>query len=103
VFALFGPLAPQAHQLYDPRGDASFKDLVQAVIADQTMVEPSRHLAESMTQSGQPTYFYRFSYVAEEQRGKVPGATHGAEIPYAFDLVSPFLKDKATQADVDMG
>jgi para-nitrobenzyl esterase len=67
------------------------------------MVEPSRHLAELMTEAGQPAYFYRFSYVAEAQRGRVPGATHGVEIVYAFDLVSALLKEQATRGNVDMG
>ena len=38
-----------------------------------------------MARSGQPSYFYRFSYVAEGLRGKVLGALHASEIPYVFD------------------
>ena len=34
VFTLFGPSAPQARTLYDPKGDATFKDLIQAITAD---------------------------------------------------------------------
>jgi len=103
LFALFGPLAPQARALYDPKGEASLEDLIQTIMADRSMVEPSRNLAELVTKAGQPAYFYRFSYVPEVQRGKVPGATHAAEILFAFDGVSVALKDKATKADVAMG
>jgi para-nitrobenzyl esterase len=103
LFALFGPLAPQARAQYDPKGDASLKDLIQPVIADRVMVEPSRHMAELMTKAGQPAYWYRFSYVAEAQRGKIPGATHAYEIPYAFDAVAAVFKDQASATDVSMG
>jgi para-nitrobenzyl esterase len=102
LFAQFGPLAAHARALYDPRGDASLKELIQAIIADRVMVEPSRHLAEMMAKSGQPAYFYRFSYVPEPQRGKVPGATHASEILFAFDAASAVLKETATNGDVDM-
>ena len=57
------------------------------------MIEPSRHLAELTAKTGQ----------AEGLREKVPGATHGSEIPYVFDAVTVVLKDKATKADVAMG
>ena len=47
--------------------------------------EPTRFLARQMAKSGQPSYFYRFSYVAEGLRGKVMGALHASEMPYVFD------------------
>src|SRR6185295_4487981 len=103
LFAVFGPLAPQARTQYDPKGDKSLTDLVQAVIADQVMVEPSRNLAEWMTKAGQRAYYYRFSYVAEDHRGKIPGVPHAADLIYTFDVVSAWLKEKATKADVKMG
>ena len=90
VFAQFGALAGQARALYDPNGDASLKALIQAVYADRTMIEPTRHLAEMMTKAGQPAYYYRFSYVGEPYREKLPGALHGLEIPYAYDLPVAF-------------
>jgi para-nitrobenzyl esterase len=102
LFAPFGPLASQARKLYDPNGNVSFKDLTQAIVADETMVEPSRHLAERMTKAGQPAYFYRFSYVPEAWREKTRGASHGAEVPFAFDRVSALMNDKASEADLAM-
>jgi para-nitrobenzyl esterase len=86
VFAQFGTLAPQARELYDPEGDASLKALIQAVYADRTMIEPTRHLAAVMAGAGQSAYYYRFSYVDEAYRGQLPGAIHGLEIPYAYDM-----------------
>lgn len=90
VFAKFGALAAQARALYDPSGDASLKALIQAVYADRTMIEPTRHLAEMMTKAGQPAYYYRFSYVGEPYRAVLPGALHGLEIPYAYDMPVAF-------------
>jgi para-nitrobenzyl esterase len=103
LLALFGPLEPQARQLYDPRGQRTLAQLVDAVVSDEVMVEPSRHLAEEMTRAGQPAWYYRFSYVAELQRAEVPGALHATEIMYAFDAVSALMPGKATRSDVDMG
>lgn len=102
LFAPFGVWASQARTLYDPRGDASLKALIQAIIADGVMVEPSRYLAEVMARAGQPAYFYRFSYVPELQRSQVPGAAHAAEIVFVFDAVAAILKDKASVDDVTM-
>ena len=51
------------------------KALIQAVIADRAMLEPSRNLTESMTKAGRPAYFYRFSYVAESQHPEMPDAS----------------------------
>jgi para-nitrobenzyl esterase len=102
LFAQFGALAPQARALYDPSGNSSLSDLIQAVIADQAMVEPSRHLAQCFTQAGCPAYFYRFSYVLQAHRDKVPGALHAAEIPYAFDAIARLTKGAASKSDLDM-
>ncbi len=103
LFAMFGPLARKARGLDDPKGDKTLAALVQDGISDPAMAEASRHLAELVTKAGQPTYLYRFSYVAEHQRGKVPGAVHGAEIVYAFNLPAVIFGDKATNADMEMG
>lgn len=100
LFAAFGSLAPQARALYDPKGDASFEALNQAVFADRTMVEPSRLLAELTTKVGQPAYFYRFSYVPEFRRTEIPGASHDSEIVFAFDRVAAVMQDRASSADI---
>ena len=75
LFAQFGPLTARARQLYDPASSTSFKNVMQAAISDKGMNEPSRHLAELVAKSGQGAYYYRFSYVAEAERSKTPGAT----------------------------
>lgn len=105
LFALFGSNAREARKLYDPKGSETLDELKQQVLADKTLVEPSRHLAEEVARSGQPAYWYRFSYVAEALRSspKWKGTLHGFEIPYAFNIPAAVVKDKVTKADKDMG
>jgi para-nitrobenzyl esterase len=103
LFALFGADADQARKLYDPRGDEALDALKQQVFADKTMVEPARHLANEMARAGQPTWLYRFSYVAESQRATLKGTLHGYEIPYTFNIPDALVGDKVTAADKAMG
>ncbi len=63
------------------------------------MIEPAREIAEQLAAHGQPVYEFRFSYVAESLRGKVPGALHATEIPFAFDTVSARYGKDTTPAD----
>ncbi|MBB2842621.1 UNVERIFIED_ORG: para-nitrobenzyl esterase [Rhizobium etli] len=101
LFALFGSRAAEARSLYDPSGQQSLDELKQQVLADRTLVEPSRHLADEIARTGQPTWWYRFSYVAEALRDDPTwkGAPHGAEIPYIFDMPNALVKDGVTPAD----
>jgi para-nitrobenzyl esterase len=103
LFARFGTLADKARTLYDPSGHASLDDLKQAVLADMTLVESSRHLANETAHAGQPTWWYRFSYVAGAMRSKLKGTPHGFEIPYTLDVPSAIVgKDAVTVADRHM-
>jgi para-nitrobenzyl esterase len=86
LFALLGPHAEEARKLYDSKGHQTLDELKQQVLADHTMVEPSRHLANEMARAGQPAWWYRFSYGAGTQRGGFKGARHGFEIPDTFNL-----------------
>ena len=100
LFALAGPRAAEARALYDPKGDASLEQIIGTMLADRTMIEPARNVANLVAAGGQRAYLLRFSYVAESQRGKVPGATHGAEIAYAFDAAPLVLGKSATPSDI---
>lgn len=103
LFAYFGPLAAEARRVYDPTGQESLDELIQQAFADRTMVEPTRHLADAVRRAGQPSFLYRFSYVAESERAQVKGATHGRDVAYAFDM--PELNvppGKLAPADVEM-
>jgi len=102
LFQTFGSSAAQARRLYDPHGDQTLEELKQQAFADKTMLEPARHLADEMARAGQPTWLYRFSYVAESDRASAKGTLHGFEIPYTFDLPSAFVGDPVTPADKAM-
>ncbi len=101
LFQLFGKYAAQARTLYDPTGQEPLDELKQQVFADKTLVEPSRHLADEMVRAGQPTWWYRFSYVAEALRHdpKWKGTLHGFEILYTLDIPAALVKDKVTPGD----
>jgi para-nitrobenzyl esterase len=104
LFALFGDQAAEAGRRYDLNGNETFDELKQQILADKTLVEPSRHLADEMVRAGQPTWWYRFSYVAEALRSdpKWKGTLHGFEIPYVFDIPAAVVRDKVTDADKEM-
>jgi para-nitrobenzyl esterase len=103
LFALFGPDAAEARELYDPRGDQTLDELKQQVFADRTMTEPARHLADVIARAGEPVWLYRFSYVAESQRATLKGTMHGFKIPYTFDIPAAVVGDEVTAADEAMG
>ena len=58
--------------------------LAAALFTDGSFAAPVRWFARQAA-AGAPAWLYRFSYVRPSQRGKVPGAPHGSEIPYVFD------------------
>lgn len=105
IFALFGDLADQAKAAYDPSGTETYEELKQQVLADMTLVEPSRHMAEEWVRAGLPVWWYRFSYVAEALRGDPvwAGTLHGFEIPYTMNLPEAVVKDAVTDTDKAMG
>lgn len=69
------------------------------IVGDRIFIEPARHLARQWVAGGQSTYAYRFSYVAESQRGTMPGATHASEIPYAFRTIDARYPGAVKAAD----
>lgn len=100
AFAAFGPLADRARQAYDPDGTATIGDINGMIGRDRLMIEPARLVARTVAANGRPAWLFRFSYVAESQRGKaIKGAEHSSEVVYAFDTLSALLGDKVTAAD----
>ncbi len=67
-------------------------DLANQAFGDATFVSGARHVARSVAARDAPVYLYHFDYVLERRRGKVPGAAHGAEIPYVFDTFGQLPK-----------
>ncbi len=102
VLAPFGANADKAKALYNPDNSTNVMMVGYHIAADQMMVEPSRFVARTVSSQGLPGYEYRFSYVAESLRDKLPGAPHATEIPYVFNTVDVVYKDKLTPADAAM-
>ncbi|NWK96360.1 carboxylesterase [Sphingobium lactosutens] len=68
------------------------------------MVAGARAMAQQFATQGVPTYYYRFSYVADSLRtAKAKGAGHASEIPYFFDTVAIKYGGAATDRDKMMG
>ncbi|MGE8064627.1 carboxylesterase/lipase family protein [Pseudomonas sp. NPDC089569] len=103
LFAAFGADASLARSLYDPTGEQTLEELKTDVFADETLVEPARHLADEMARAGQPVWLYRFGYVAESLRGKSKGALHALEIPYTLNLPGALVGKAVTADDKAMG
>ena len=102
LFAIFGANAGEARKLYDPQGDQTLDELKQQVFCDKIHIETARYLADAVARAGRPAYLYRFSYVAESERGKVKGALHSSELPFVFDIPADVFGDKATGDDKKM-
>jgi para-nitrobenzyl esterase len=101
LFEPFGADKASALEAYDPQGANPSEAAVQ-LMSDQAMVEPARLLAR-LHAAVQPTYAYRFSYVASSLRAKEKGALHATEIPFVFATVKAKYGDAATAEDIAMG
>jgi para-nitrobenzyl esterase len=99
LFKPFGALAAEARKLFDPNSDRPVADVAQDVLADETMTEPARYMADQIAAGGQPAYLYRFAYVAEGLAGKAKGSAHAMEIPYTFAIPAAIMGDKVTERD----
>jgi para-nitrobenzyl esterase len=104
LFAVFGPDAARARELYDPRGDQTLEELIIQVYMDKTMTEPAQHLANELARGDQPVWLYRFAYVSQAQRGQLMGTMHAYEIPFTLNIPGALVgADKVTPTDKVMG
>jgi para-nitrobenzyl esterase len=101
MFAPFGADKDKALRAYDPDGSNKSEAGVQ-LMSDQAMGEPARFLAR-LAAPVQPTYVYRFSYVASSLRAKEKGALHATEIPFVFSTVKAKYDAAATAEDLAIG
>ena len=99
TWAAFGSNAAEAQSLYDPQNSGNVMMVGWKIGADTMMIEPARFVASTLAEAGVPSYEYRFSYVADSLRGKVPGAFHATEIPFVFDTVREKYGNALTDAD----
>jgi para-nitrobenzyl esterase len=100
VFAPFGAADPgRLAHAYDPNGTGDAKLVSERVARDLLMIEPARFVAKTFSAQGRTTYEYRFSYVAEVARQKMPGAMHGSELPFVFDTLKSVYGNAVTPQD----
>jgi para-nitrobenzyl esterase len=110
----FMPLPPQAVEgmlgrfgaekdavvaAYDPEKTGNLGEVGVGLASDGAMVEPARLLARLTSAAGQPTWVYRFSYVASSLRKQTPGALHATEIPFVFETVRAKYGDATAPED----
>jgi para-nitrobenzyl esterase len=80
----FGQLRAEAARLYGA-GIRSDGTVLTAMFQDSVYNITTHVLASGMSTRTSPAYAYYFDHVPAFKRSSVPGAAHGAEIPYVFD------------------
>jgi para-nitrobenzyl esterase len=103
LFSQFGAGKTDAMRAYDPDGTTDLQALLIMAGTDRVQAEPARFIATTFVAKGAPAYVYRFSYVpaAMRQRSRA-GASHGAEVPYAFDRLATDPRMTPTAADLSV-
>jgi para-nitrobenzyl esterase len=99
MLARFGAARDEVVAAYDPRKTGDMGEVGVGIMSDGAMVEPARLLARLASAAGQPTWAYRFSYVASSIRKDVKGALHATEIPFVFETVRAKYGDATTAED----
>jgi para-nitrobenzyl esterase len=99
MLARFGKDEDLALAVYDPEQTGNKGEVGIGIVSDQAMVEPSRLFARLASAAGQPTFVYRFSYVASSIRKGTKGALHATEIPFVFETVRAKYGDATTAED----
>lgn len=98
----YAPLAAaraKAEPVYDPEGRKDAARIGVAVAADTMFLEPARHVARIIADRGSPVFLYRFGYVPEYLRAKMPGAAHASELPFFFGTLDARHGEATTPAD----
>src|SRR5512139_4106413 len=99
MLARFGADKDKVIAAYDPEGKGDKGEVGVGIASDGAMVEPARLVARLTSAAGQPTYQYRFAYVASSLRDKVKGALHATEIPFVFETTRAKYEAATTKED----
>lgn len=71
---------------------------------DGSMVKGARDLAQIFAAQDMPTYYYRFSYIADAAEApREDGAIHADDLPYYFDAIDIKYGSETTPMDTAMG
>jgi para-nitrobenzyl esterase len=91
IVANAAPDAAAVAAVYADVDEARRNDML---FGDAAFVAPARHVARSVARAGERAYLYHFDYVLARRRGAVPGASHGADIPFVFGTLAvlPFAR-----------
>ena len=100
MLAGFGADKEAALAAFDPDKAGDKGEIGVRITSDQAMVEPARFLARATVVAGQPTWAYRFSYVASSLRATSKGALHASEIPFALATVRAKYGEATTPEDL---
>jgi len=103
MLARFGAAKDEVLAAYDPEKTGGLGEVGIGLASDGAMVEPARLLARLAATASQPTYVYRFSYVASSLRPGTKGALHATEIPFVFATVRAKYGDATSPEDQAMG
>jgi para-nitrobenzyl esterase len=99
MLARFGAARDEVVAAYDPEKTGDLGEVGIGLMSDGAMVEPARLLARLASAAGQPTFVFRFSYVASSIRKDAKGALHATEIPFVFQTVRAKYGDATTPED----
>jgi para-nitrobenzyl esterase len=99
MLARFGAARDEVVAAYDPGKTGDMGEVGVGLMSDGAMVEPARLMARLASAAGQPTFVYRFSYVASSIRKDAKGALHATEIPFVFETVRAKYGDATTAED----
>jgi len=103
MLARFGAAKDEVLAAYDPGKTGDLGEVGVGLASDGAMVEPARLLARLAAGAGQPTFVYRFSYVASSLRPGTKGALHATEIPFVFATVRAKYEGAMSAEDEAMG
>ncbi|MCE7901803.1 MAG: carboxylesterase family protein [Gammaproteobacteria bacterium PRO9] len=95
---MLGVTPDEARKVYGPLDDNTLKD---TYFGDMLFLAPAWTLTAEMEAAKAPAWLYYYSYVNDDQRGKVPGAGHGAELSGLF-LHPLWPGAKLSQHDIDV-
>ena len=85
LWAMLGAKGDALRSIYAEMGETGVAQ-DRAVFNDTVFGAPARWIA-GVEGARRPVYLYRYGYIPETLRGKIPGAYHAAELAYVFDTL----------------
>ncbi len=82
------------------RKDADPRRALDRLLAAESMLCPSQHVAATMSAAGADAWMYYFTRVRQDGAGASLGAYHGAEYPYVFGTHDEYMTTDATDLEL---